>query len=202
MRMQRFYVLIRRWVRDWYQAFRLMPTWGYMQLLYDSYFKKNKSYDVDGNLYNFLFLSPPPSLDILVDRRVWDRAAERLPEGYCIPDKGMLDVLLPMAGDYYGTLFSNSLPMWGVYVDGSVWKRTKANLPEQYIIPDPSSIRILQPMTAADYDSLFTARVNTPGIVLDGKAWGQIADVLPQGYRLPDPVTLDVLNKNKRVVGK
>lgn len=200
--MQQLYALIKHWMRDrrWisYPAY----AWRNMKRLYHLHFRKNKSYDVDGNLYNFLFHSPAPSLGILVDYRVWDIAAKRLPKEYRIPNKALLDVLLPMNGDYYSTLFSNSLPMRGKYVDGSVWKRIKTNLPEKYIIPDSSSIRIMEPMTAAYYDSLFTSRVNTPGIIVDGKVWGQITDKLPQSYRLPDPVTLNVLNKNKRVVGK
>jgi hypothetical protein len=190
--------LIRRWMRNWYWNLRTMPIWDRLWQFYESRFRKEQSYAVDGNLYNFLFLSPPPSLDIFADSRVWNRATEGLPKGYTIPDRASLDVLLPMTGDYYGALFSNPLPMRGVYVEGSVWKRILAAKHEQYAIPDPASIQVLKPMTADYYNHLFTTSVSSPGIVVDGKKWGQIAAALPQGFRLPDSITVDALNKNKR----
>jgi hypothetical protein len=201
MRMRRLPALMRSKIRDGYWGIYSMPIWDRLRQLYDSHFKKTHSYDVDANFYNFLFLSPPPSLDIFADSRVWDRAAVRLPDGYTIPDQASLDVLLPMNGDYYGSLFSNPLPMYGIYVDGSVWKNIKTAVPEPYVIPDLASIRILEPMTAEYYNSFFTVPVRTYGIVIDGKVWGKIAAALPQDFRLPDSAIVDALKKNRQEVG-
>ncbi|SEC70354.1 hypothetical protein [Paenibacillus sp. GP183] len=199
--MKRFTALIRRSIRNRYWIIYSMPLWDQLRRLIDLYFKKQQSYDVDGNLFNFLFLSPIPIL-VLADSRVWNRTAERMPEGYAIPDRDTLQVLLEMSGDYYGELFSNHKPMYGVYVDSSIWKSLKNALPEQYVIPDPSSIRILEPMRGDFYNFLFTSSPSLPGIVVDGKVWRQISTALPADFRLPDFTTVDILNQNKQGVGK
>jgi hypothetical protein len=167
-----------------------------LRRLIDLYVKKQPSYDVDGNLFNFLFLSTAPSL-VLADSRVWNRTAKRLPEGYNIPDRDSLQVLLQMSGDYYGQLFSNNKPMYGVYVDSSIWKSIKNALPDQYVIPDPSSIRILEPMRGDYFNYLFTSPPSAPGIVVYGNVWKKISIALPADFRLPDFTTIDILNKNK-----
>lgn len=151
MGMKRFIALIRRSIRNLYWIVYSMPLWDQLRRLIDLYFKKQQSYYVDGNLFNFLFLSPKPSL-VLTNSKVWNRIAKRLPEGYAIPDRDALQVLLQMTGDYYGELISNNKPMYGVYVDSSIWKSVKNMLPEQYVIPDPSLIWILEPMRGDYYN--------------------------------------------------
>lgn len=198
--MNRLVILIRHWIGNRYCKLRSMSIWGRIYYFYASHFGRKWSYQVDANSYNFLFLSPRPSFELFVDSRVWNRASERLPERYTIPDRVSLEVLFPMTGQCYDSLFSNPLPMWGIYVNGSVWMRIKEALPEQYVIPDPASIRVLQPMTADYYNSLFTKPVSHPGIVVDGKVWGRIAGALPQDFRFPDSGTVETLKNNMKGV--
>ena len=187
------WVLTIRWIRKQYWKLYSMPLWPLLMKYYDLLTKQ--SHEVDGSKYDFLFLSSRSSRNIFVDRRIWDRTVKRLPEGYTIPDRKSLEVLLPMTGDYYANLFSSSKPLFGVYVDGNIWKKVKDKLPKPYVIPDPASDQVLSPMTADYYNELFDKPGSAPGIIVDSKVWGRIIDSLPPGFRLPDSATIDVLNK-------
>ncbi len=201
MHMKRLQASFRRWMRDLYWKLASLPVWARLRQLYDSKFGK-PSNRVSGKAYSHLFLSPAPGPDVTVDGKIWSRAAGRLPEGYTVPDRASLQVLLPMEGDHYGALFSNRLPARGSYVDGSVWERARSGLPAQYIIPDPASVRALKPMAAEGYDALFASPVPARRIVVHGQVWERIAAAVPQGYRLPDAAIVDVLDKHKREAGK
>jgi hypothetical protein len=191
--MNRVWALTRRWLRNQYWKLYSLPLWALLMKYCDLLTKRSNQ--VDANQYDYLFLSSRPSRNLFVDRRIWNRAASRLPEGYTIPDRKSLDVLLPMTGDYYADLFSNSKPLFGVYVDGHVWKKVKEKLPKPYVIPDPASDQILRPMSAEYYNKLFDKPASAPGMIVDGKVWERIIDRLPPGFRLPDPATIDVLIK-------
>jgi hypothetical protein len=187
--------LIKPWLRNQYWKIYSLPIWDILSQIYEERFMKKQSYEVDGNEYNHLFISPRTSYNLFIDSRIWNQILGRLPEGYTLPGRASLQVLQPMTADYYGSLFPNPLPMYGIFVDGSVWQRIKASVPEEYAVPDLNTTEILKTMTADHYNTLFAAPVSTLGIVVDGQIWKRITSSVTPGYRIPDSLTIDTLNK-------
>lgn len=199
--MKRFLFLIWCRIRRWYWKLYSLPFWNTIQHHYRACFKKKqRSYDMDSNSYNFLFLLPKKSYDVSVDKRVWSRATKKIKEDYRIPDHTSLKVLSKAMGDYYKDLFSNPLPMFGIYVDGYVWSPIKDSLPDHYIIPDPASSQIFETMAADTYNYLFASHIPARGVIVDSKVMKNITAVLPKNYILPDDTILNILKNIERKV--
>jgi hypothetical protein len=203
--MKRFRNLFRSSRNSWLSTVWIMELWHRIVEYYQAWRNRRKrhnddsmeseSFEVNSDLYNFLFNAPGSNPELLVNERIWNRIAVSLPKGYGLPNSATIDILKPMSADYYNTLFTTPISNPDVIVDGQVWTQITAALPRGYVLLDPATKVVFNSMSGDLYNYLFAIPQSNPEIIIDGEIWKLIRAFLPIGYILPDPRILKALSK-------
>jgi hypothetical protein len=202
--MKRFRNLLKSSRNSWLSTVWIIQLWNRIVQYFRAWRNRRKnrndnrgmeSFDVNSDLFNFLFTAQVSNPELVVDNRVWKRIAASLLQGYDLPNSATMDTLKPMSADYYNALFSTPILNPDIIVDGQVWTQITASLPQGYTLLDPISKSVFNSMSGDLYNYLFAIPQSNPEIIIDREIWKLIRAYLPIGYILPDPRILVVLIK-------